>query len=387
MSDRALTHVERRRSLLAIYAAAVAFGFTFGLSSPLFSLILELRGVGSSLIGLNGAMTSLGFLASAPVVPPLVRRFGVMKFMFASMLAATAVLLTMRVIDDLVMWFVLRFLFGAALNGLLLISETWINQIASPASRGRAIAIYVTVLAAAFAGGPLILPFTGTDGWTPFLIAAATILVSAAAFLPVRGIAPRFSERQTFSVLSFFRIAPTLMAAVAAVAIIDGAMIVHLAVYGLRLEAPLTVAAAMVSAFMVGNVLLQIPLGWMADHLNGYRVLAGCAIVGVLCGFGMAGMSPSNAMIWPILVIWGGFTYGLYTIALTLLGSRFSGTNLVAANAAFALMWGVGGIAGPSAAGIAMDTIGPIGLPLTVVMTCVVFLIVLAVRHPAIVRR
>ena len=387
MSENGLSAADRRRSLIAIYGAAASFGFTFGLSSPLLSLILESRQVGSSLIGLNGAMTALGFLASAPVIPFLIRRFGVMRFITSSVFMATLALLLMRATDDLTLWFPLRFMFGVALNGLLLMSETWINQIADAASRGRAIGIYVTVLAAAFALGPLIIPLTGIDGWTPFLIGAAVIMASAIAFLPVRRIAPRFDDRQTVAVLSFFKIAPTLMAAVAAVAVIDGALIVHLAVYGLRLEATLALAAGMVSAFMVGNILLQIPLGWMADRLNGYRVLASCAISGILCGLLIAGLGPSDALLWPVLVIWGGFTYGMYTIALTLLGHRFSGTNLVAANAAFALMWGVGGIAGPTVGGLAMDLVGPFGLPLTVVATCILFLILLIIRHPEISRR
>ena len=387
MSENSLSISDRRRSLIAIYGAAAAFGFTFGLSSPLLSLILESRQVGSSLIGLNGAMTALGFLASAPVIPFLIRQFGVMRFITSSVLMAMLALLLMRAIDDLAIWFPLRFMFGVALNGLLLMSETWINQIADTARRGRAIGIYVTVLAAAFALGPMIIPLTGTEGWTPFVIAAAAILSSAAAFLPVRRIAPRFDDPQTVAVLSFFRVAPTLMAAVAAVAVIDGALIVHLAVYGLRLEATLAIAAGMVSAFMVGNVLLQIPFGWMADRLNGYRVLATCAVVGIICGLAIATLGPADAILWPILVIWGGFTYGMYTIALTLLGHRFSGNNLVAANAAFALMWGVGGIAGPAAGGLAMDAIGPPGLPLTIVVTCVLFLVLLVTRRPEILRR
>ena len=387
MGERGLSTTDLRRSLVAIYAAAAAFGFMLGLSSPLLSLILESRDVGSSLIGLNGAIASLGFLASAPIIPVLVRKLGIIRFIASSVVTATISLLLLRAIDDIAAWFVLRFILGAAISGLLLISETWINQIADPASRGRAIGIYVTVITAAFAAGPMIIPITGTDSWAPFIVGALAILVSGAAFLPVRKIAPKFDDRQSVWLLSFFTVAPTLMAAVAVVAIIDGAMIVHLAVYGLRLEAGLTIATAMVSAFLIGNVLLQVPLGWMADRLNGYRVLAICSIAGVLCSFAVVIFTPNHYIILPFLVILGGFTYGLYTIALTLLGERFSGNNLVAANAAFAIMWGVGGIAGPAVGGLAMDAVGPQGLPFTIVVTCGLFLLLLIVRHPDVVRR
>jgi hypothetical protein len=43
---------------------------------------------------------------------------------------------------------------------------------------------------------------------------------------------------------------------------------------------------------------------------------------------------------------------------------------LVAGNAAFALMWGVGGIAGPPLAGAVMDLIGRQGFPITVGAFC-----------------
>jgi hypothetical protein len=39
---------------------------------------------------------------------------------------------------------------------------------------------------------------------------------------------------------------------------------------------------------------------------------------------------------------------------------------LVAGNAAFALMWGAGGIVGPPGAGALMQAIGPIGLPVVI---------------------
>ena len=381
MSDHRLSKADLRHSLVAIYAAAAAFGFMLGLSSPLLSLILESRNVGSSMIGLNGAITSLGFLASAPLIPILVRRLGVIRVITTSVIISTTSLLLLRAIDDLAIWFVLRFMLGAAISGLLLISETWINQIADPSGRGRTIGIYVTVITAAFAAGPMIIPLTGIDSWTPFIIGILAIVISGVAFLPVRKIAPKFEDRQSVALFSFFSIAPILMAAVAVVALIDGAVIVHLAIYGLRLETGLTVSTAMVSAFLIGNIVLQIPIGWLADKLNGYRVLAICSVAGVLCSMAVVIFAPNHNVILLFLMILGGFTYGLYTIALTLLGERFSGSNLVAANAAFAIMWGVGGLAGPVAGGIAMDMLGPQGLPLTIVVVCGLFLILLVSRH------
>ncbi len=57
-------------------------------------------------------------------------------------------------------------------------------------------------------------------------------------------------------------------------------------------------------------------------------------------------------------------------MALVDLGNRFSGSMLMAGNAAFAMMWGVGGIAGPPVLGAVMDAAGVQGLPIMLGLLC-----------------
>ena len=75
-------------------------------------------------------------------------------------------------------------------------------------------------------------------------------------------------------------------------------------------------------------------------------------------------------LIWPLAFMLGALSYGIYTMAIIELGERFSGSMLVAGNAAFALMWGVGGLAGLPATGMIMDMIGVQGLPITLALLC-----------------
>ena len=72
-----------------------------------------------------------------------------------------------------------------------------------------------------------------------------------------------------------------------------------------------------------------------------------------------------TVMFWPLVFVIGAVSFGLYSVALVELSERFSGAMLVAGNSAFAMMFGVGGLAGPSETGAVMDAIGPNGLPLS----------------------
>ncbi len=57
-----------------------------------------------------------------------------------------------------------------------------------------------------------------------------------------------------------------------------------------------------------------------------------------------------------LIYLLGGAFVGIYTIMLTLVGSRFKGAELIGIYAAMGLMWGLGALLGPLLAGLAMDT-------------------------------
>ncbi|MEM7260010.1 MAG: hypothetical protein AAF404_21770, partial [Pseudomonadota bacterium] len=64
------------RILIGACAAITVFGFAFGMTYPLLSLILESRGVSSDMIGMNSAMMPIGILLFSSVIPFAAKRFG-----------------------------------------------------------------------------------------------------------------------------------------------------------------------------------------------------------------------------------------------------------------------------------------------------------------------
>ncbi|MNO55790.1 hypothetical protein D3C76_462880 [compost metagenome] len=69
-------------------------------------------------------------------------------------------------------------------------------------------------------------------------------------------------------------------------------------------------------------------------------------------------------------------------MSLIQLGERFSGQALIAGNAAFALVWGMGGIVGSPATGLAMQLIGHQGLPSSLgLLCCVLAVFLIAARR------
>ncbi|MEE8246136.1 MAG: MFS transporter, partial [Alphaproteobacteria bacterium] len=149
-----LTRGERRRGLAAIITTIAVYGVTLGLISPLISLILESRTVERAIIGMNAAVPALAVLLVSPLVPRMIRALGYRRVIMLALVVEVAVLLLFPALDDLAVWFVLRFVLGASGALLFIAAESWINQLAEDTTRGRVVSIYVMAISAGLALGP-----------------------------------------------------------------------------------------------------------------------------------------------------------------------------------------------------------------------------------------
>lgn len=357
------------KGIIASITAMGVFCLTTGLSYPLLALILEDMGASSGLIGLNAAMGPIGIILSAPFVPRVAQKFGAWFICVTSLCSSAVLLLMLAVFRDVMIWFPIRFFLGVAISAIFIISETWINQLAMPRIRGRIIGIYNTVAAAGFALGPLIIAVIGSQGWPPFLVGITGILIALPVFVLARDHLPRFDGREDASVFSFISLAPMLLLAVAFAALFDQVTLSLLPIYGLRHGLAEATSSLVLAVMIIGNVVFQIPIGWLADRISRRFLINIMAITTMIGSLLLSLLIGESMLLWPMLFVWGAVAFGIYTIALVELGDRFSGALLLAGNGAFAMMWGIGGILGPPVAGAAMDLIGPEGLPIILGLT------------------
>lgn len=366
---------QQRTSLAAILTTICVYGLGMGLTLPLLGLTLERMGVSGALNGLNLATAGLSALVVTPFMPGWIARAGLAQFMAASLILAALALLGLYLAPALWAWFVLRFVLSAGLNGLFVTTEFWINAIASEKTRGRYVALYSICLTGSFAIGPLILQAIGTRGPEPFMAGALVLILAILPIALARRSAPQSdAEAGHRAVFAIYRQAPAAFGAAAVFGAIDAGMAGLLPVYAVREGYSEAHASLCVAALSVGALLLQYPLGWLADHLPRRRLLMLCAGAGVIG----AAVTPF-AVSWPpaffaVLVLWGGIVLGIYSVALTLLGERFSGPVMATANAAFVMAYCIGMMAGPAIEGAALQIWNPNGLLLALGAICAAYL-------------
>ena len=363
--------------IVAVISAMSVFVLTLGLSYPLLAFILENMGTPKALIGLNAAMTPLGIIVSSPFIPRLAVRKGSWAFAMACLLAALILFTLIGATRRIEFWFPLRFFLGVFINGLFIVSETWINQLSHAAIRGRVMGIYATIMSLGFCVGPFILPFTGFDGWPPFWVGMVCFILAGLVMIPLRRRLPEMNTSTHGSVYGFMILAPVLLLAVFSAAYFDQVVLSFLPLYALHFGLSQATASFALGILIVGNVFLQYPMGWLADKTSRHAVLKACTLT-TLAGCVLLPLAiRTNWLLWPMLFIWGGAAFGVYTVALAGLGDRYSGTMLLTGSAAFGLMWGLGGIAGPAATGVVMQIWQPAILPLVLAAPFVFFIALL----------
>ena len=372
-----------RWSLTAAICSVTVFGLSIGQGIPLMSLLLEQRGIDPALNGLNAAGGFIGVIGGPLLASWILRRVATHRFLVICFALDIALFQAMYLFDGLVAWFVLRMGLGLVGSGVFTASEAWINSLVKDVGRGRIIGIYAAALSAGFGIGPLILALTGLTGWAPF---AANAAITAIAMLPLLGARSfAFGGKRAAHPFAMFLRAPLIVAAVVLFGLYETGLMALLPVWGVHSGMSVRLAAATLTAVYVGAIGAQFLVGWLSDRTSRVMALRLCGVVGVVGAAAIATMPVPVAMLFVLLLVWGGLASGIYPVALSMAGDRFQGGELVSVNAAIVMAYGLGGLAGPALGGAAMVLRDPQGLLLLFVLLFAV-LLALTLRQPFVTR-
>ena len=362
--------------MVALFASVSIVGLSTGLTIPLVSLLLSQRGVASDWLGIAAAMPAVGMLLASLCAHRLSKHLANKTLLlFASGLSALSIL-AIAFSDSLPWLMAWRFLMGVGCGVLVVLGETWVNVISAPQWRGRCVAAYATMYTLCQVAGPSVLAWFGSNAVWPLWIAFACNVLGFALLLPSKCEMALGEDtgKHSMTPLAVIRFAPAVILAIFTFAFFDTAMLALLPLYGLQYGLSEQTAVLAVSVLFIGDALFQMPLGWLADRFGAKRVHSYCArffIVFLL----VLPWAMSSMALWLVLLLLGASAGGLYTLGLIRVGGRFEGQDLVAANAAIGIVWGVGSLTGPIISNGLMNVLGSNGLLYGLVGLSVAFLL------------
>ncbi len=339
----------------AVFITLTVLMLGFGLVSSL----LGVRGIeefSATLVGLAGSVHYAGFLAGAVAVPRLVSSVGHIRVYGAIASSAAVMVLVFPFALNAPTWVAVRFVFGLCLSGMYIVAESWLNSIASNATRGRLLATYLVVVNTAVAGGQFLFSQTGSAGVLPFAVGSALISLSVVPLsltkAPTPAIPPLVGRPPIAMVMRSTPLGP-ITSAVSGVGV--SVSMGMGAAYGIAAGLTLQQIATLIAIGMLGGVVLQWPLGALSDRVPRRRVILGtaaAATVFALLGLAFDAGSPGS---FTAFALFTALSFPLYSLGISHVNDVIDPDMQVAASGVITMAYGLGSVVGPIVAGVAFE--------------------------------
>lgn len=347
---------------------------------PLFAamgLLMAGHGLTSTLIGIRAgiegfrpAMTGLvlsgyyaGFLAGSLAAAPTIRRVGHIRvFAGLASLASVAVLVHVVRADPLA-WLVLRVLSGVCLSGLYVVTETWLNGVATNTTRGGMLAGYMVVVTGGLASGQLLVPVADAGGFAAFVLASVLVSLAVVPVSLASVQTPDVPDPVPLSLRDLMRAAPLAGVGAALSGFLSAAVVGGGVIFAAEAGLGQGATSVLLFAALLGGLGLQLPLGRWSDRIDRRVVIAGAGATGALvaAGAGIIGPDRLGPLIL-LMTIAGGMAFPLYSLSNAHLNDYLADGTRVAAGARMVLVNGMGAIAGPVVVATAIEATGPAAL-------------------------
>lgn len=366
------------RSYLPI--AALLLGSAFLLfAGGINGLILPVRGTQEGFsafaLGLLGTGWAVGYITGCYVASHLVAKVGhVRSFSVMAALAAITILLSLLLIDPWA-WVPLRAISGFCFAGAAMIVESWLSDRVDAKSRGRVFGVYTMVNLTATTGGQLALTVGDVSG--------AGLFVAGAIFYCLSLIPTAISSSQTpaplvtvrLDLASLWKNSPVAVFGVFCVGLSNSAFGTLSAVYAGRVGLELDAIALFASIPILCGALSQIPIGYLSDRMDRRKVLVGVALFALVVEAAFIILRPAQATGNLLLASgFGAAIYAMYPIILAHANDHAPAGTSIQTSGGLLMVFGLGSIAGPLIAGLAMGSLGAIGLFATSVVAHVLII-------------
>ena len=372
------------RWLLSILVFAVSVvGLSMGTTLPLVALRLHEAGASSLSIGVISALPAAGMIIAALLTHRLCRYYSGRQLYLGCFAICVAACLALLPADlPLVALAIARLALGIAMGVVIILGESWVNELCSEEKRGQVVALYAACFTGCQLAGPAMISLLGASSdWPLWVISIANLLTFCLLLsqLPADWSESDGHDTQSrrFSLFGFIRIAPALCLGVLFFAFFDAVVLSLFPVYASSHGYAMAAAAIMASVILGGDMLLQVPLGWLADRVNRRMLHLVCGLITLCLAITLPWLIGLESLLWPALVILGAAAGGIYTLSLVIIGQDFRGPELVTANACVGMLWGVGSLVGPLMSGAFMS-LGQHGMPVALSLAAALFVLAAA---------
>ena len=330
-----------------------------GLQGTLLGLRASLEGFPTSTTGLVMTGYFAGYVLGSVVVPRMIQHVGHVRVFAALASTASVAVLLHSVFVLPVPWFAMRVVTGFCFAGLYLVTESWLNDIATNDNRGQLLSVYMVVVMGSMGLGQLLLNLGDPGAHQLFVLVSILVSVAVVPMLLSAGRAPEFSAPETISLRALYRASPLGIVGSFSTGIAQGSFFGMGAVFADQAGFDIAQVAWFMTAFSIGGMLLQWPVGRLSDALDRRKIILVTTALSAAGAFGAAAaLSHSvNAFI-AVTAFYGGISVPLYSLFIAHTNDHLEPRHRVAASGGLVMVGGLGAVLGPVLCGGLMSVLG-----------------------------
>ncbi|SET31920.1 MFS transporter [Paenibacillus sp. NFR01] len=361
MSDRqGLSHAsESRTHYFILITVIIAAGLSQGLLLPVLSILLEQKGISSSLNGLNAAALYLGSFGMTLIAERVLGALGFKKLMAAGIALVLVTLVLFPLFPGIKIWFFLRLLIGIGDSAINYAAQLWVLLMAPAEHRGRNLSLYGMSYGLGFSLGPVGISLLRFGQPAPFIVLAvlfALILLLVGIKLPDshpdkvehgESQARRFGRSYS---LAWYALIPALL-----YGYMEASLNSNFPVYGLRIGFTADQIAVLLPFAGIGGLLLQLPLGIWSDRYGRKNILIMAGTAGGIAFMLLPLAGNHFAATFVLLMIAGGLVGSFFSLGLSFAADILPRNLLPAANVVSSFHYSLGSIIGPGIGGLLLQ--------------------------------
>jgi MFS family permease len=331
-----------------------------GLQSTLLGLRATLEGFPTLVTGVIMSCYYVGYVLGTLVAPPLLRQVGHIRVFAALAAIASAAVLVQGCFVNPTAWGAMRLISGLCFAGIYVVAESWLNDRASRANRGRLFAMYMLILYVGLGAAQFLLVASNPLTPTPFML--VSVLISL-AMVPIVASAQQLPERavpRTVRLTDLYHNSPLGVVGVIVSGLISAIIFSMGPVYARLSGLDTTGVAAFMAVSILAAVVTQYPVGRLSDRMDRRTVIAGvCALATIVAGSIVAFHEMPHAVFLTLAALFSGLVLTLYSLSVSHVNDKLEPAQMVAASSALLLMNGAAAAVGPMLAGSLIAAFGP----------------------------
>ena len=355
-----------RQTLSSVAALLSSYGLLLlanGMFGTLIGLRTQIEHFSTATAGLIVAAYFVGLLAGGIQAVRVVAAVGHIRAFaaFASIMSVCALGIILAI--DHFVWAAMRFIGGFCMAGMIVATESWLNERCTNQTRGQVMAFYMITNYLAAGCGQFILPLGDPADFELFCVASIIYSLALVPVLLTRASAPRPSPPERASMPELWRVSPLGLIGATAAGVVNTNFQGLAPVFAHGAGFSLTQTSTFMAAGIVGGLLLQWPMGRLSDRIDRRTVLAGMALGTAAASFGVglvsevAGGSFTGLVV--LVAAYGGLSSTVYSLCAAHTNDFAPPHKLAQTASGLLIAYGLGASAGPVLTSNLMEMFGP----------------------------